>query len=265
LNLIYGAKGEREAVDDFNLRVSQLWQDVANSFVNNRSWQPHSDVEYYDLFKELDTTVPPDEPGLDVQTIKDTWMAVRTDWSRLFGAVFGQTGASSTAGDQLFDTAYKNFICGTRMTFTHKVVAQYVFMLWHTEFVSLPQWCNRTLAPQSMLKAGVGHGEIPSFTSPDKGKTIGRPASPAGTGNSGALEKLIEVFTKKMESETGVTCTSTTDKKSEQMAGIQKQLEVLYAARKNACDAEFRDNAAIEKFSNAIQRLNDKLVDECLS
>ena len=112
LNLIYGAKGEREAVDDFNLRVSQLWQDVANTFVNNQSWQPHSDVEYYDLFKELDTTVPPAEPGLDVQTIKDTWMAVRTDWSRLFGAVFGQTGASSTAGDQLFDTAYKNFICG---------------------------------------------------------------------------------------------------------------------------------------------------------
>ncbi len=265
LNLIYGAKGDREAVDDYNLRVSQLWQDVANTFVNNQNWQPHSDVEYYDLFKDLDTSVPPAAPGLDVQTIKDTWMSIRTDWSRLFGAVFGQTGASSTAGDQLFDTAYKNFICGTRMTFTHKVVAQYVFMLWHTQFVSLPQWCNRTLAPQSMLRAGVGETENLSFTTPDKGKTNGRPASPAVPGSSVALEKLIEVFTKKMESENAVTTTDPTQKKSEQMAGIHKQLEVLYAARKIASDDEFRDEAAIQKFTSAIQKLNEKLLEECFN
>jgi hypothetical protein len=118
LNLIYGAKGEREAVDDYNLRVSQLWNEVANSFVNSESWQPSSEIEYYQLFDELDTTVPPAAPGLDMQRIKDTWMSLRSDWSRLFGALFSQTGASSTAGEQLFDTAYKNFICGSRLLFS---------------------------------------------------------------------------------------------------------------------------------------------------
>lgn len=265
LNLIYGPKGDREHVDDYNLRVSQLWHGVALDFVNNQNWQPHSEVEYYDLFKTMDTTVPPSAPGLDIQTIKDTWMSIRTDWSRLFGALFGQTGASSTAGDQLYDTAYKNFICGTRMTFTHKVVAQYVFMLWHTQFVCLPQWCNRTLAPQAMLRAGVGE-DNPSFTSPEKsGKTNGRPASPAVPGNNSGLEKLIEVITKKMEADNVVTSNDPTHKKLEQMAGIQKQLEVLYAARKGASDAEFRDDAAIEKFTIAIQTLNAKLLDECLN
>ena len=88
LKLIYGAKGDRESVDDYNLRVSQLWTDVASTFVNNDTWQPSSAVEYYDLFKDIDTTVPPAAPGLDIQTIKETWHSVRTDWSRLFGAVF---------------------------------------------------------------------------------------------------------------------------------------------------------------------------------
>jgi hypothetical protein len=134
--------------------------------------------------------------------------------------------------------------------------------LWHTQFVSLPQWCNRTLAPQSMLRAGVGEENL-TFTTPDKGgKSSGRPASPAVPSG---LEKLIEIMTKKMEGDNVVTSTDPTHKKCEQMVGIQKQLEVLCAARKSAADAEFRDDAAIEKFTTAIQTLNAKLLDECLN
>lgn len=260
LNLIYGPKGDREGVDDYNLRVSQLWIEVANSFVNSESWMPTSEVEYYDLFRELDTTTPPAAPGLDIQTIKDTWMSIRTDWSRLFTAVFGQTGASVTAGDQLYDTAYKNFICGTRMTFTHKLVAQYVFILWHSSFVELPQWCNRTLAPEGMLRAGVGGTTLgaPGFTSPDKGKNGGKASSP---GSIPALDKLLEAFTKKMEREEITKSDCQESVKAERMDAIQKQLAIIYAARKLVDDES--QGSVYASYTSAIEKLNTKLLAEC--
>lgn len=238
---------------------------MASQFVNSDTWLPSSAVEYYEIFKDLDTTVPPAAPGLDVQTIKETWHSVRTDWSRLFTAVFGQTGASSTAGDQLYDTAYKNFINGTRMHFTHKVVAMYVFMLWHENFAAIPQWCNRTLAPNAMLRAGVGDTSIrdASFTSPDsKGKTNGRPQSPA-TLDGGALEKLLQVVIKKIEKETGGPAASEATAKSERMAAIQKQLEVVHAARKSSNFDDTRDEHLIKKYTTAIDNLNKQLLKEC--
>jgi hypothetical protein len=267
LNLIYGPKSDRESVDDYNLRVAQLWNEMATQFVNSDTWLPSSAVEYYEIFKDLDTTVPPAAPGLDVQTIKETWHSVRTDWSRLFTAVFGQTGASTTAGEQLYDTAYKNFINGSRMHFTHKVVAMYVFMLWHENFTAIPQWCNRTLAPNAMLRAGVGDTSIrdASFTSPDsKGKTNGRPQSPA-TLEGGALDKLLQVVIKKIEAETrpaGLAASEATAK-TERMAAIQKQLEVLHSAKKSANFDDTRDTDLITKYTTAIDNLNKKLLNEC--
>jgi hypothetical protein len=234
---------------------------VANSFVNSESWQPSSEVEYYQLFDDLDTTVPPAAPGLDMQTIKDTWMSVRSDWSRLFGALFSQTGASATAGEQLFDTAYKNFVCGTRLTFTHKVVAQYVFMLWYTSFVDLPQWCNRTLAPDAVLRAGVGGTQVGSvgFTSPDKGKNGGRPPSPA---SNPALDKLLVAFTKKLEKEEEVMESAAHEKvKLDRMAAIQRQLQIINAARELVAGEP--SGAIFKGYTRALEKLNMKLLDEC--
>ena len=56
INLIYGPKNEREDLDDFNQRVSQLWQEVAGQFVNAAEWQPTSTVEYFNVFNDLDPT-----------------------------------------------------------------------------------------------------------------------------------------------------------------------------------------------------------------
>jgi hypothetical protein len=109
-----------------------------------------------------------------------------------------------------------------RLTFTHKVVAQYVFMQWHTSFVDLPQWCNRTLAPDAVLRASVGATQVGGvgFTSPDKGKNGGRPISPA---SHPTLDKLLLVFTKKLEREEEVMQGEAQEKvKVDKMAAIQR-------------------------------------------
>ena len=51
--------------------------------------------------------------------------------------------------------------------------------------------------------------------------------------------------------------------KSERMAAIQKQLEVVHAARKSANFDDTRDEDLITKYTTAIDNLNKQLLKEC--
>ncbi len=254
VNLVYGSKNDRETLDDYNLRVAQLWNEVASQFVNAPSWQPSSSLEYYNVFEGLDTTVCPPSPGLDVATIKSTWQSLRTDWSRLVNAITSPTGASGTAGDNLFKCAWENFINGTRLTFVSKPITMYVFMLWWETGQVLPQWCRRTLSEKAQLRMGCAP-DLTAFTTPSKG--AGRAETPPSGGANGALEKLVNMLQTKwevkdaacnIESAVGVRVTS-----------IQLQLNAIHAARVLNVAAGLC-NVALDA---AITKVTAKLVESC--
>ena len=255
INLIYGPKNERENLDDYNLRVGQLWAEVADQFGNAAAWMPESSVEYYSLFDNIDTTVAPPQPGLDVATIKNTWMTIRTEWSRLVNALYSPTGASGTAGDVLYKNAYENFICGTRMQFNNKPVTMYVFMLWISSGTTLPQWCNRTLNPKAQLRVGVD-GDAPSFMSPDKSK--GTASTGSTPPSAPALDKLVSLLQSRWEGKgTAELPTDPEAVRALRMTHVQTQLTALYAAK----SMNERGGKCTSGIDAAIDRLNAKLVE----
>jgi hypothetical protein len=252
VNLIYGQKTDRETLDDYTQRVNQLWQEIAAQFVNASSWMPTSQVEYFNVFNDLDPTAAPPLPGLDVETIKDLWMGLRTDFSRLMNALHSPTGASNTAGDALFKTAWENFINGTRMSFQNKKVTMYVFMLWFAADTNLPQWCRRTLNPKAQLRYGETAENLPTtFLSPGKGG--GRVETPPP--GAAALDKLLILLQAKWEkAEQQVTATAPEDVeigRARFMSSIQIQLNALHDARKV--------NVGYEKSTATIDVAIDKL------
>jgi hypothetical protein len=254
VNLVYGAKNERESLDDYNLRVTQLWQEIASQFVNASSWQPTSSVEYFNVFNDLDPTEAPPVPGLDVETMKDVWHGLRTDFSRLMNALFSPTGASNTAGDAFFKTAWDNFINGFKMSFQNKKVTMYVFMNWFAAETTLPQWCRRTLNPKAQLRYGTTGDNVPtSFTSPGKG----RPETPPA--GSAALDKLLNVLQAKWERADHATSSAPRDVETDRalrMGSIQTQLNALHDARKVNVSA----GKATATLDAAIDKLTAKLV-----
>jgi hypothetical protein len=134
-------------------------------------------------------------------------------------------------------------------------------MQWHTSFVDLPQWCNRTLAPDAVLRASVGATQVGGvgFTSPDKGKNGGRPISPA---SHPTLDKLLLVFTKKLEREEEVMQGEAQEKvKVEKMAAIQRQLEIIHSARQLVADEP--SGVIFQKYTRTINKLNMQLLQEC--
>jgi hypothetical protein len=255
INLVYGAKGDWENLDDHDLRVAQLWLEVATLFVNNAAWQPSSSIEYYNTFAGFDPTICPPAPGLDVPTIKSTWMSLRTDWSRLVNAIVSPTGASGTAGENLFKCAWENFINGTKMTFHNKPVTMYVFMLWWTMGKELPQWCRRTLNEKAQLRMGVPLDKAP-FTSPTKGNDRpDRAETPPA-----AMEKLLAILQKKWDTpkvEDAAIIQETAI--AGRMTCIQSQLKALHAARSLNAAAGIC-TAALDE---AIGKVTTKLVGFC--
>lgn len=173
IGLIYGAKDDRMDVEAHELRVTQLWREVAASFVNSPSWVPSEDMVLEHVYSAIDTTECPPSPGLEWHTVKELWMELRTDWSRLRTSTRSKTGASVLATGSLYDNVWKHFVCGNKMNFSCKVTAMYCFELWdRTENVSgLPQWCNRTLKDVAALSAGVESSATDSTATPTpKGK-----------------------------------------------------------------------------------------------
>jgi hypothetical protein len=254
INLVYGAKNDRESLDDYQLRVAQVWGEVASQFINAPTWQPTSEIEYYNTFAGFDTTASPPAPGLDVATIKATWMSLRTDWSRLVNAICSPTGASGTAGDNLFKCAWENFINGTRLTFQNKPVTMYVFMLWWTMGKNLPQWCRRTLNDKAQLRMG-GVLDTSSFTSPGKG--TGRAETPPAGG--AALDKLVSILQTRWESKVEDQPMAQETAIAGRMTSIQTQLNALHAAR-TLNVAAGKCTAALDA---AIDKVTAKLVAIC--
>jgi hypothetical protein len=260
VNLVYGPKNERENLDDHHQRVAQLWQEIAGQFVNASARQPTSSVEYFNVFNDLDPTEAPPLPGLDVETLKDVWHGLRTDFSRLMNALYSPTGASNTAGDQFFKIAWENFINGTKMTFQNKKVTMYVFMLWFAAETHLPQWCRRTLNPKAQLRYGETGETFPNtFMSPGKTSGGGRPETPPGTAS--ALDNLFNLLQAKWEvkAEKQEVLTAPADVEKSRaivMSNIQTQLNALYDARKVNVGA----GKCTSTIDLAIDKLTAKLV-----
>ena len=105
INLIYGSKAERSDIEDNELRVAQLWTEVANEFVNAQSWTPFENMSLgtsSSIYSDIDVSACPANPGLDAATIKEIWMELRTDWSRLNVAITSKTGASVMATGSVY-------------------------------------------------------------------------------------------------------------------------------------------------------------------
>jgi hypothetical protein len=256
VNLVYGPKNERQTLDDFNLRVAQLWQEIASEFINASAWQPMSSIEYFNVFNDLDPSQAPPQPGLDVESMKDVWHALRTDFSRLMNALYSPTGASNTAGDQFFKLAWENFINGTKLSFQNKKVTMYVFMLWFAEETQLPQWCRRTLNTKAQLRYGDDGADVPNnFQTPVKaggGKPDTSPSNPA-------LEKLFTLLQAKWEKPES-TPTQPPDveiARAVRMGSIQTQLNALDVARKVNVGA----GKCTTTIDCAIEKLTNKLLD----
>jgi hypothetical protein len=258
INLIYGPKNDRENLDDFNQRVSQLWQEVAGQFVNAREWQPTSTVEYFNVFNDLDPTEAPPAPGLDVETLKVVWHQLRTDFSRLMNALYSPTGASNTAGDAFFKIAWENFINGTKMSFQNKRVTMYTFMLWFAANTHLPQWCKRTLNPKAQLRYGeTTEGMTPTMWSPGKGG--GRAETPPA--GAASLEKLLNLLQarwepKEEEQATPKAAADVESARAVRMGNIQTQMNALHDARKVNVEA----GKSTENIDAAIDKLTVKLL-----
>jgi hypothetical protein len=258
INLVYGPKTDRETLDDYELRTAQLWSEIGLLFVNEQSWQPTSDVEYFNTFSGFDSTASPPPPGLDVATIKNTWQSLRTDWSRLVNAITAPTGASGTAGETLYKVAWENFINGTKLSFANKAVTMYVFMLWWTHGKNLPQWCRRTLNDKAQLRMG-GALDMSSFTSPDKtGKGISRAETPPA---GGSLEKLVALLQTRWEPKVEEQPTGIAQETAvaARMTALQSQLNALHAAR-TLNIAAGKCSAALD---TAIDNVTAKLVAIC--
>ena len=256
INLVYGPKTDRENLDDYQLRTAQLWTEIASLFVNESSWQPTSEVEYFSTFSGIDTTGCPPPPGLDIATIKNTWQSLRTDWSRLVNAITSPTGASGTAGDMLFKVAWENFINGTRLSFANKAVTMYVFMLWWTHGKNLPQWCRRTLNDKAQLRMG-GELDTSSFMSPEKAaKGTGRAETPP---DGGTMAKLVSMLQAKWESKVEDQPMPQETAVAQRMSALQSQLNALHAAR-TLNVAAGKCSAALD---TAIDKVTEKLVACC--
>jgi hypothetical protein len=174
ISLIYGPKADRSDVEDHDLRVTQLWTEVASEFVNAASWTPYADMALQ-IYSDIDVTMCPAPPGLDAATIKEIWMTLRTDWSRIQVAINSKTGASVLATGSVYDNVWNHFINGQKMVFAHKISAMYCFELWDVtnRQSGLPQWCNRTLPAGSGVSAGVeiGDSSMSSISSTPKSKS----------------------------------------------------------------------------------------------
>ena len=198
INLIYGSKGERSDLEDHDLRVAQLWNEVARDHVNAPQWVPFS-VMTLPVYDNIDVTACPPQPGLDATTIKEIWMALRTDWSRLQVATKSKTGASLLVNGSIYDNVWNHFVCGNRMVFAHKVSAMYCFELWDKHDGMLPQWCNRTLPNETGVSAGVSTSadSMSLASSTPKSKSQGRDGKETPQPDSSArLCTLLETFMK---------------------------------------------------------------------
>jgi hypothetical protein len=202
INLIYGSKGERSDVEDHDLRVAQLWNEVARDYINSPQWVPYTNMTL-PIYHDIDVTACPPEPGLDASTIKEIWMALRTDWSRLRVATESKTGASLLVNGSIYENVWNLFVCGTRMVFAHKISAMYCYELWDTNYSMLPQWCNRTLPDKTAVSAGVSSDSMSLSTSTPKSKssTQGKEAPQADT--SARLCTLLESFMTSAASDVG--------------------------------------------------------------
>jgi hypothetical protein len=200
INLIYGSKGERQDVEDSELRVAQLWSEVARDFVNSASWLPYLDTAL-PIYGDIDVTVCPARPGLDGATIKEIWMALRTDWSRLNVAIKSKTGASLMATGSRYENVWNHFVCGNKMHFAHRVSTMYCFELWDqcTQNGGLPQWCNRTLPEGTALSAGVASSSESFATPKSKTHSQGREGKETPqTDHSARLCDLLHTFGNRM-------------------------------------------------------------------
>jgi hypothetical protein len=179
-----------------------LWTEVANEFVNAQSWTPFENMSLgtsSSIYSDIDVSACPANPGLDAATIKEIWMELRTDWSRLNVAITSKTGASVMATGSVYENVWNHFICGQKMTFSHKKTAMYCFELWDTtnRSAGLPQWCNRTLTLSAAVSAGVSGSPLSLPSSTPKSKATsqtkeGKETPPSDP--SARLVSLLETF-----------------------------------------------------------------------
>jgi hypothetical protein len=187
LGIIFGSRDSLEKTDNKTLSNPALWTELANLFVNNAIWQPYSTViEGVSACRLIDCTVAPNAPGLDGTTVQDVFMECRTDWTRLKSRVFSATGCNST-GSAMLDDVWNHYICGGRLKFQRNIVTMYVFTTWHAAGKSLPELCNRQLAPGQQLRVGVDEQNADAFKTPEKkiseSSTTGVSSSTKGKGN----------------------------------------------------------------------------------
>jgi hypothetical protein len=194
ISLIYGPKPDRTDVEDHDLRVAQLWNEVANDFVNAASWTPFADMAL-NIYSDIDVTVCPAPPGLDAATIKEIWMSLRTDWSRIQVSIKSKTGASVLATGSVYDNVWNHFVNGHKMVFAHKISTMYCFELWDAtnRQSGLPQWCNRTLPAGSAVSAGVSDASTSSISTTPNSKP-GKEKGETPQDSAARLVGLVETF-----------------------------------------------------------------------
>jgi hypothetical protein len=223
--------------------------------VNTSSWMPQSDVEYFNIFAGIDTAIPPPPPGLDVVTIKAIWMQIRTDWSRLVNALFSATGASTTSCQEIHRIVYEKFICGSRLSFVHKIPTMYVFMLWFQTKQWLPPCCIRILTESAALNFGLCACRE-SNGSPKKGRGPVSSRQDPQTDHNASLDSLVRLLTSKFQGNAMQTSDFETVRTA-QMTNVEAQLRTLHAAR--AASAAIGKDTC--KMDDAIEKMNEKLLD----
>jgi hypothetical protein len=254
ISLIYGPKPERSDVEDHDLRVAQLWNEVAHDFVNAASWNPFADM-VLNIYSDIDVTVCPASPGLDVATIKEIWMSLRTDWSRLQISIKSKTGASVLATGSVYENVWNHFVNGQRMVFAHKISAMYCFELWDvtTRQSGLPQWCNRTLPAGSAVSAGVDNCSEGSISSTPNGKAGKEKGETSQTPQDSAarLVSLVETFMRSF----GATVSVAGSDESKKFNVIDAELRALQTALAVTPDGDEMKTQIAERIKTCTRQL----------
>jgi hypothetical protein len=174
LHMIHGSK-TREYVDSHDLQAPQLWQDLADQFINNPKWEVKdlqvAQLEYMKVSpdgrtersKRIDAAMCPN-PGVNGECVRETFSQLKGFFKTLSNAVFGRTGCNST-GEELYGAVWKYYINGKFIHFPRPAVTMYLFKLWN-ECECLPKYCIKELNPEAAVRVGVASTPFSFPTTP---------------------------------------------------------------------------------------------------
>lgn len=208
LHMIHGSK-TREYVDSHDLQAPQLWQDLADQFINNPKWEVKdlqvAQLEYMKVLpdgstersKRIDAAMCP-HPGVNGECVRETFSQLKGFFKTLSNAVFGRTGCNST-GEELYGAVWKNYIKGKFIFFPRPEVTMYLFKLWN-ESECLPKYCIKELNPEAAVRVGVASTIFSFPTTPRSSSSSNALLSPnlSGTGttpstiSTASIDKLAQ-------------------------------------------------------------------------